>query len=92
MSPDRDPQSPAILSLSDEDLMARVATDDERAFSELVRRFQEDGDAPFFVLSLKAGGSGLNLTAAAHVVRRSRECSRAVPPTPPQWSATRLAF
>jgi RNA polymerase sigma-70 factor (ECF subfamily) len=40
VSPDRDPQSPAILSLSDEDLMARVATDDERAFSELVRRFQ----------------------------------------------------
>jgi RNA polymerase sigma-70 factor (ECF subfamily) len=28
------------LSLSDEDLMARVAEDDERAFTELVRRFQ----------------------------------------------------
>jgi RNA polymerase sigma-70 factor, ECF subfamily len=28
------------VSLSDEDLMARVAEDDERAFTELVRRFQ----------------------------------------------------
>ncbi len=40
MSSDRDPQSPAILSLSDEDLMGRAAGDDERAFAELVRRFQ----------------------------------------------------
>jgi RNA polymerase sigma-70 factor (ECF subfamily) len=40
VSPDRDPQSPAALSLSDEDLMARVAVDDQRAFTELVRRFQ----------------------------------------------------
>ena len=40
MPPDRDPQSPPVLSLSDEDLMARVAVDDERAFTELVRRFQ----------------------------------------------------
>ena len=40
MAPDRDPASPPVLSLSDEDLMARVAEDDERAFAELVRRFQ----------------------------------------------------
>ncbi|MBI5710975.1 MAG: sigma-70 family RNA polymerase sigma factor [Candidatus Eisenbacteria bacterium] len=40
MSPDRDPSAPAIVSLSDEDLMAQVAEDDERAFTELVRRFQ----------------------------------------------------
>ncbi|MGH7731241.1 MAG: sigma-70 family RNA polymerase sigma factor [Candidatus Eiseniibacteriota bacterium] len=38
MAPDRDPVP--IPSLSDEDLMARVAEDDERAFTELVRRFQ----------------------------------------------------
>lgn len=36
---DREPAAP-VLSLSDEDLMARVARDDERAFTELVRRFQ----------------------------------------------------
>jgi len=40
VTPDRDPASPPILSLSDEDLMARVGEDDERAFAELVRRFQ----------------------------------------------------
>jgi RNA polymerase sigma-70 factor (ECF subfamily) len=32
--------APAILSLSDEDLMARAALDDARAFTELVRRYQ----------------------------------------------------
>lgn len=37
---ERDPQTPPVLSLSDEDLMVRVAGDDERAFTELVRRFQ----------------------------------------------------
>jgi len=40
VAPDRDPFPPPILSLSDEDLMARVAEEDERAFSELVRRYQ----------------------------------------------------
>src|SRR5436309_15100841 len=35
-----------------------------RARGGLVRRFQEDATVPFFVLSLKAGGSGFNLTAA----------------------------
>ena len=34
---------------------------------EIVRRFQEDEAVGFFVLSLKAGGAGLNLTAASHV-------------------------
>jgi len=37
---DRDPALPPILSLSDEDLMGRVAEDEERAFAELVRRYQ----------------------------------------------------
>ncbi|OGA56212.1 MAG: helicase, partial [Betaproteobacteria bacterium RIFCSPLOWO2_12_FULL_65_14] len=45
---------------------------------ELVRRFQEDERAPFFVLSLKAGGAGLNLTAAAHVVPFDRWWNPAV--------------
>jgi len=40
VAPDRDPVPPPIVSLSDEDLMVRVAEDEERAFSELVRRFQ----------------------------------------------------
>jgi superfamily II DNA or RNA helicase len=44
----------------------------------LVRRFQEDEAVPFFVLSLKAGGTGLNLTAASHVVHFDRWWNPAV--------------
>jgi superfamily II DNA or RNA helicase len=39
---------------------------------DLVRQFQEDDGVPFFVLSLKAGGAGLNLTAASHVIHFDR--------------------
>jgi non-specific serine/threonine protein kinase len=46
--------------------------------AELVRRFQEDESAPFFVLSLKAGGAGLNLTAASHVIHFDRWWNPAV--------------
>ena len=45
---------------------------------DLVRRFQEDEQIPFFVLSLKAGGAGLNLTAASHVVHFDRWWNPAV--------------
>ena len=45
---------------------------------ELVRRFQEDEAIGFFVLSLKAGGAGLNLTAASHVVHFDRWWNPAV--------------
>jgi non-specific serine/threonine protein kinase len=45
---------------------------------QLVRRFQEDEGVGFFVLSLKAGGSGLNLTAASHVVHFDRWWNPAV--------------
>jgi len=45
---------------------------------ELVRQFQEDEGIPFFVLSLKAGGSGLNLTAASHVIHFDRWWNPAV--------------
>lgn len=41
MAPDPRPDEPApILSVSDEDLMARAALDDDKAFTELVRRYQ----------------------------------------------------
>lgn len=43
-----------------------------------VRRFQEDELTPFFVLSLKAGGAGLNLTAASHVIHFDRWWNPAV--------------
>ena len=45
---------------------------------ELVRRFQEDEAVGFFVLSLKAGGAGLTLTAASHVVHFDRWWNPAV--------------
>ena len=45
---------------------------------DLVRQFQEDEDVPFFVLSVKAGGTGLNLTAASHVIHFDRWWNPAV--------------
>ncbi|SKA94178.1 Helicase conserved C-terminal domain-containing protein [Prosthecobacter debontii] len=36
--------------------------------SEVVQQFQEDPDPCVFLLSLKAGGSGLNLTSASYVI------------------------
>jgi non-specific serine/threonine protein kinase len=44
----------------------------------LVRSFQEDDRVPFMVLSLKAGGTGLNLTAASHVIHFDRWWNPAV--------------
>jgi SNF2 family DNA or RNA helicase len=35
---------------------------------KLVRKFQSDDDSKIFILSLKAGGTGLNLTAACNVI------------------------
>ena len=39
---------------------------------EYVDQFQQEDGPPFFVLSLKAGGTGLNLTSAAHVIHFDR--------------------
>jgi len=49
-----------------------------KARKDLVRRFQEDENVPFFVLSVKAGGAGLNLTAASHVIHFDRWWNPAV--------------
>jgi hypothetical protein len=45
---------------------------------ELVDQFQDEQGPPFFVLSLKAGGTGLNLTAASHVIHFDRWWNPAV--------------
>ena len=45
---------------------------------EFVDQFQREGGPPFFVLSLKAGGTGLNLTAASHVIHFDRWWNPAV--------------
>ncbi len=44
----------------------------------MVARFQQGQDAPIFLLSLKAGGTGLNLTAANHVFHFDRWWNPAV--------------
>ena len=46
---------------------------------QMVKRFQEDEQAPpIFILSLKAGGTGLNLTRANHVFHFDRWWNPAV--------------
>ena len=45
---------------------------------KMVDEFQGDGGPPFLVLSLKAGGTGLNLTAATHVIHFDRWWNPAV--------------
>lgn len=45
---------------------------------ECVESFQREDGPPFFVLSLKAGGVGLNLTAASHVIHFDRWWNPAV--------------
>ncbi len=46
--------------------------------AELVASFQQEQGPPFFVLSLKAGGTGLNLTRASHVIHFDRWWNPAV--------------
>jgi SNF2 family DNA or RNA helicase len=48
-----------------------------RAREQMVREFQA-GEAPVFLLSLKAGGTGLNLTRADHVIHFDRWWNPAV--------------
>jgi SNF2 family DNA or RNA helicase len=50
----------------------------KKARDQLVARFQGDGGPALFLLSLKAGGTGLNLTAANHVVHFDRWWNPAV--------------
>ena len=44
----------------------------------IVEDFQHEDGPPFFILSLKAGGTGLNLTAASHVIHFDRWWNPAV--------------
>lgn len=49
-----------------------------RKRKELIDSFQDERGPQFFVLSLKAGGTGLNLTAASHVIHFDRWWNPAV--------------
>jgi non-specific serine/threonine protein kinase len=44
----------------------------------MVEQFQQPEGPPFFVLSVKAGGTGLTLTAASHVIHFDRWWNPAV--------------
>jgi non-specific serine/threonine protein kinase len=46
--------------------------------ASLVEKFQKEQGPPFFILSLKAGGTGLNLTRASHVIHFDRWWNPAV--------------
>ncbi len=46
--------------------------------AQLVEAFARDDGPPFFVLSLRAGGTGLNLVAASHVIHYDRWWNPAV--------------
>ena len=51
----------------------------KRQRDRMVERFQDEGDGPqVFILSLKAGGTGLNLTSANHVFHFDRWWNPAV--------------
>lgn len=50
----------------------------QTAREAMVRRFQEEQGPPIFLLSLKAGGTGLNLTRANHVFHYDRWWNPAV--------------
>jgi hypothetical protein len=45
---------------------------------EMIARFDDPDGPPIFLLSLKAGGTGLNLTAASHVIHLDRWWNPAV--------------
>ena len=65
-------QFTSLLSIVRQHLDARDATyeylDGQTSKrGDRVKRFQEDPDCPLFLISLKAGGHGLNLTAADYV-------------------------
>src|SRR5262252_2237154 len=67
-------------------LAARFSTDisylhggtSKKRRDELVTRFQSGDGPPLFLLSLRAGGTGLNLTAASHVIHLDRWWNPAV--------------
>jgi SNF2 family DNA or RNA helicase len=51
---------------------------EKQARDEMVERFQTGNASPIFLLSLKAGGTGLNLNAANHVIHFDRWWNPAV--------------
>ncbi|MFT4052422.1 MAG: DEAD/DEAH box helicase [Microbacterium sp.] len=69
---------PHLAARFDTDIAYLSGSTARQRRTELVERFQSGDGPPVFVLSLKAGGTGLNLTAANHVVHLDRWWNPAV--------------
>ena len=69
---------PHLSARLDSDVLYLHGGTPKRRRDEMVTRFQSDGGPPVFLLSLKAGGTGLNLTAASHVIHLDRWWNPAV--------------
>jgi SNF2 family DNA or RNA helicase len=53
--------------LQSENISYALLTGKTRNREEVIEQFKQNPDVPFFLISLKAGGVGLNLTAAGYV-------------------------
>ena len=69
---------PHLAARFDTDIAYLSGSTPRERRAELVRRFQAGEGPPIFILSLKAGGTGLNLTAANHVLHLDRWWNPAV--------------
>ena len=63
-----------LQELLDKDVLLLFGGTPQREREELIKRFQstDEGSPNVFILSIKAGGVGLNLTAANHVFHFDR--------------------
>lgn len=69
---------PHLAARFDTDIAYLSGSTTRQRRTELVERFQSGDGPPIFLLSLKAGGTGLNLTAANHVLHLDRWWNPAV--------------
>ena len=68
-----------LQSVCNDEVLFLYGSTPVKARETMIRRFQEDPHGPFaFVLSIKAGGTGLNLTRANHVFHFDRWWNPAV--------------
>ncbi|MFT4030672.1 MAG: DEAD/DEAH box helicase, partial [Protaetiibacter sp.] len=69
---------PHLAARFDTDIAYLSGSTPRERRATMVERFQAGEGAPVFLLSLKAGGTGLNLTAANHVIHLDRWWNPAV--------------
>ncbi|MDT7789542.1 MAG: hypothetical protein QOF58_7961 [Pseudonocardiales bacterium] len=69
---------PYLAARFDTEVMFLHGGTNKASRDRMVERFQDSGGPSLFLLSLKAGGTGLNLTAANHVIHLDRWWNPAV--------------